>query len=98
MSTQPRRLAALASAALAVVGLTVLAPPAHAADPVEIQILGTNDFHGRLVNETGSLVPGAAVVAGAVKQLRTTNPNTVFAAAGDLIGASLFESFIDKDK
>ena len=26
------------------------------------------------------------------------NPNTVFAAAGDLIGASTFESFIQKDK
>ncbi|MEO6510260.1 MAG: 5'-nucleotidase C-terminal domain-containing protein, partial [Nocardioides sp.] len=37
-------------------------------------------------------------MAGAVKQLRAENPNTVFAAAGDLIGASTFESFIDKDK
>ena len=26
------------------------------------------------------------------------HPNTVFAAAGDLIGASTFESFIDHDK
>ena len=32
------------------------------------------------------------------KQLRAANPNTVFAAAGDLIGASTFESFIQKDK
>ena len=37
---------------------------------------------------------GAGVLAGAVKQLRAANPNTVFAAAGDLIGASTFESFI----
>ena len=37
-------------------------------------------------------------MAGAVKQLRADNPNTVFAAAGDLIGASTFESFIDQDK
>ncbi len=41
---------------------------------------------------------GAAVMAGAVKQLRAENPNTVFAAAGDLIGASTFESFIQNDK
>ena len=41
---------------------------------------------------------GAAVLAGAVKQLRAINPNTVFAAAGDLIGASTFESFIQHDK
>ena len=33
-----------------------------------------------------------------MKQLRGENPNTVFAAAGDLIGASTFESFIQKDK
>ena len=33
-----------------------------------------------------------------MKQLRSQNPNTVFAAAGDLIGASTFESFIQKDK
>ena len=37
-------------------------------------------------------------MAGAVKQLRAQNPNTVFAAAGDLIGASTFESFIQNDK
>ena len=38
------------------------------------------------------------MLAGAVKQLRRQNPDTVFAAAGDLIGASTFESFIQKDK
>lgn len=69
-------------------------------EPVDIQILGTNDFHGRLLNNTGAPFPndaGAAVLSGAVKQLRGNNPNTVFAAAGDLIGASTFESFIQKD-
>jgi 5'-nucleotidase len=38
------------------------------------------------------------VLAGAVKQEKAANPDTVFAAAGDLIGASTFESFIAKDK
>ena len=33
-----------------------------------------------------------------MKQLRTQYPETVFAAAGDLIGASTFESFIAQDK
>ncbi len=66
------------------------------ADEEVIQILGINDFHGRIkANQTEA---GAAVVAGAVKQLRVENPNTVFAAAGDLIGASTFESFINHDK
>ncbi len=63
----------------------------------DIQILGTNDFHGRLVREGGSPTAGAAVLAGAVKQLRTENPDTAFVAAGDLIGASTFESFIADD-
>ncbi len=66
--------------------------------PVDVQILGTNDFHGRILNNTTNGEAGAAVLSGAVKQLRAQNPNTVFAAAGDLIGASTFESFIQKDK
>ena len=66
--------------------------------PVDVQILATNDFHGRIANDPASAAAGAAAMAGAVKSLRQTNPNTVFAAAGDLIGASTFESFIDNDK
>ena len=58
--------------------------------PEEIQVLGTNDFHGRL--------NAAPKLAGAVKQLRGQNPQTVFAAAGDLIGATEFASFIQQDK
>lgn len=64
----------------------------------QFQVLGTNDFHGRLTNNAFGGEAGAAVLAGAVKQLRETYPNTVFAAAGDLIGASTFESFIAEDK
>lgn len=76
------------------------ATPAHAA-PVDIQILGTNDFHGRLLPNTssGAQEAGAAQFAGAVQQLEAgfAGP-TVFAAGGDLIGASTFESFIQRDK
>jgi 5'-nucleotidase len=77
-------------------GLLVAAPASsQAAEPAVIQILGINDFHGRIsANQTEA---GAAVLAGAVDQLRTDHPNTVFAAAGDLIGASTFESFIAHD-
>ncbi len=64
----------------------------------QIQILGINDFHGRIANNTAGDEAGAAVLAGAVKQMRAQNPDTVFAAAGDLIGASTFESFIQQDK
>ena len=70
--------------------------PANAADPVDVQVIGTNDFHGRLLPDRD--IPGAAEYAGAVDALRAENPNTVFAAAGDLIGATTFESFINDDK
>jgi 5'-nucleotidase len=97
-SRTPRRLGAAAAAtALALGAGALVAPPAYAA-PTEIQILATNDFHGRLQNNTSNGEAGAAVLAGAVGQLRAANPNTVFAAAGDLIGASTFESFIQQDK
>jgi 5'-nucleotidase len=78
-----------------------LAAPAHAATTT-IQILGTNDFHGRLVSEgtTATTPAGAAQFAGAIEQYRSdpTVGGTVFAAAGDLVGASTFESFIQQDK
>lgn len=63
--------------------------------PVDINVVTVNDFHGRL--EQAAPSGGAAVLAGAVKQVRDANPNTVFAAAGDLIGASTFTSFIQQD-
>ena len=68
--------------------------------PVELQLLGINDFHGRLESPaTGANGPigGAAQLAGLVNQLRGQNPNTLFLAAGDNIGASTFVSAIDKD-
>jgi 5'-nucleotidase len=73
-----------------VVGLKANAPA------TTVQILGINDFHGRI--QANGQEAGAAVLAGAVNSLRAENPNTVFSAAGDLIGASTFESFIAHDK
>ncbi|MCY7395489.1 MAG: ExeM/NucH family extracellular endonuclease [Nocardioides sp.] len=64
----------------------------------KVQVLATNDFHGRIAKDPFSSAAGAGVLAGAVNQFRAANPDTVFAAAGDLIGASTFESFIDQDK
>jgi 5'-nucleotidase len=96
-SPAARRLAACAVATAAALGAGVLAAaaPAHAA-PTEVQILATNDFHGRIA--ANGAEAGAAKLAGTVDALRAANPNTVFAAAGDLIGASTFESFIQSDK
>ncbi len=74
-----------------IVGLT-----ATTSEVSEIQLLGANDYHGRLLRNGAEA--GAAIVSGAAKQLRSENPNTVFMAAGDLIGASTFESFVAEDR
>ena len=86
---------AVAATSAAVVGT---APTAHALTPVEVTIVATNDFHGRLL--PASDAGGAAKLATAVDSVREEYgaANTVFAAAGDLIGASTFESFIQQDK
>ncbi|MCL3863117.1 ExeM/NucH family extracellular endonuclease [Actinotalea sp. K2] len=62
---------------------------------VEIDLLGINDFHGRL--EASGTTAGAAVLAGAVNAFRSANPHTLFVSAGDNIGASTFTSFVQDD-
>jgi len=91
---------ALLTLALSSIGIS----SASAADPVTIDIVSVNDFHGRL--EAGAppsasaptSPAGAAVLAGMVNSYRAANPNTAFVAAGDLIGASTFTSFIQQDQ
>lgn len=77
-----------------IVGLRATA--SDTAGDTTVQILGINDFHGRI--QANGQEAGAAVLAGAVDELKADHPNTVFSAAGDLIGASTFESFIAHDK
>lgn len=85
----------LGTSLVLVAGVIPLATPAQA-DSRDVTILGINDFHGRLL--PNSPEAGAAVMVGKIKALEAANPNTVFAAAGDLIGASTFESFVQQDK
>ena len=73
------------------------------AAPVAIDIVSINDFHGRL--EEGpppvagaARVAGAAALGGMVKAYEAANPNTLFVAAGDSIGATTFTSFIQNDE
>ena len=91
MRSPKRALVGVLGLGLTITGLQLgLAPAAQAVDTTDIQILGTNDFHGRLIQDETQ--PGqdcsvrtcpAAVLSSAVKSMRTANPNTVFAAAGD---------------
>jgi 5'-nucleotidase len=86
---------------------------AETAAPVELRILAINDFHGNLRPPPGGIrisdpddktkkvvVPagGAEHMATLVRQLRAGSSNTVFVAAGDLIGASPFLSAMFHDE
>jgi 5'-nucleotidase len=78
-------------------------PHAEAVAPIDVRILAINDFHGNLRPPPGGIriadpddktrkiaVPagGSEHMATLVKQLRHGAANTIFVAAGDLIGAS----------
>ena len=82
---------------------------ADRAKTTEIQILGLNDFHGNLEPPTGSggriggteaagNAGGVEFLATHVRDLRATNPNTLFVSAGDLIGATPLISALFHDE
>src|SRR5262245_47322289 len=86
---------------------------AQTAAPVELRILAINDFHGYLRPPPGGIrindpedkskkvmvaAGGAEYMATLVKQLREGHKNTIFVAAGDLIGASPFLSAMFHDE
>jgi 5'-nucleotidase len=82
-------------------------------EPVAVKVLAINDFHGNLKPSAGGIrikdpadptktvtvqAGGAEHLATAVQQLRALNPNHIFVAAGDLIGASPLLSALFKDE
>jgi 5'-nucleotidase len=94
---------ALALTALTLVASAPATPAAAQTATVELRILAINDFHGYLRPSLGGikiadpndntkkvLVPagGAEHMATLVKELSQGHKNTIFVAAGDLIGAS----------
>jgi 5'-nucleotidase len=87
--------------------------PVRTGEPVQVKILAINDFHGNLrppqggirirdPQDTGKTVNvaagGAEHLATAVAELRAKNPNHIFVAAGDLIGASPLTSALFHDE
>jgi 5'-nucleotidase len=77
------------------------------AQTTEIQILGLNDFHGNLEpvpsSSSGGRIGntpagGVEYLATHVRELRATNPNTLFVSAGDLIGATPLLSALFHDE
>ncbi len=106
-----RRFVATASAFLAAACSTVpAAPPVTPAQPIEVQILAINDFHGNLEpsqspikfqlanGQTASDALGGAAVVGAELAKMRAGRFSVTVAAGDLIGASPLTSayFLDE--
>ena len=73
-----------------IVGLDVAEPPSPT---VELNLLGVNDFHGRINGNTVKW-------AGTVEQLTAAGgeANTLLVGAGDLIGASEFASAVQQDQ
>lgn len=107
---QALTLAALAAALLA--GCATPVPPAPAA-PVRVKVLAINDFHGNLKPSLGGIrikdpadpgktvnidAGGAEHLATAVAEMQARNPNHIFVAAGDLIGASPLLSALFNDE
>src|SRR5690606_41580494 len=99
----PRRPSDLV-AALATLGLGGLPAGAVVDDDgnVVIDIVGINDFHGR-ISEVDDPIGDpaaprrAAQLASAVQDVRAANPDTVFVAAGDSVGGTTFVSMINDD-
>ncbi len=56
-------------------------------DPVELQVLAINDFHGNLEPPEEEL-GGAAYLAAHLERAGNAAPHTVIVSAGDLVGAS----------
>ena len=104
------KLLALAATVLAGCATTAPTPPAA---PVKVKILAINDFHGNLKPPLGGIrvkdpanpgklmnieAGGAEYLATAVAELRAKNPNHIFVAAGDLIGATPLLSALFHDE
>jgi len=84
-----------------------------ASSTVQVKLLAINDFHGQLKPPQGGIrvrdpadaartvnlpAGGAEHLATAVNTLRASNPNHVFVAAGDLIGATPLLSALFRDE
>lgn len=114
MTFRPARAAMplLAAGLLAACQQQPVSPEAVAPQPVRVQLVAFNDFHGNLepprmavaapVPGSSAVVPvpagGAAYLAGAIQALRARNPYTVVVSAGDTVSASPLVSSLFLDE
>jgi 5'-nucleotidase len=101
----------IAAALLALSGCATTQGIPDIAEPVNVRIIGFNDFHGHLdppkaatetFNAAGEKIRvpsgGVAYLASAIDSLKAGQKNTVVVAAGDLIGASPLSSSLFLDE
>jgi len=104
----------LVAAVTALAGCATFTPSVPVnTEPVKVRVLAINDFHGNLRPPRGGIriadkanpgktinvdAGGAEHLATAVAELRRANPNHVFVAAGDLIGATPLLSALFRDE
>lgn len=108
---RPHRFVAAVVAAVVLVGCAI--EPPRPTEPVQVKVLAINDLHGNLKPSSGGIrikdpadpnktvaVPagGAEHLATLVAQLRAKNPNHIFVAAGDLVGATPLLSSLFRDE
>ena len=108
-----RLAAVLAGSLLAACAGLAPAPQVAATGPVSVKVLAINDFHGNLKPPPGGIrvfdranpgklvnVPAGGVesMATLLESLRAQNPNHIFVAAGDLVGASPLLSSLFRDE
>ncbi len=101
----------LIAALAALSGCSLFSP--RVAPPVAVKVLAINDFHGNLKPPLGGVrirdpqdaaktvsvsAGGAEHLATAVQEARAKNPNHIFVAAGDLVGASPLLSALFHDE
>jgi 5'-nucleotidase len=107
------RIAFIAAAAAAALLAGCASEPARPTEPVPVKVLAINDFHGNLKPSASGIrikdpadpsktvaVPagGSEHLATLVAELRAKNPNHIFVAAGDLIGAAPLLSALFRDE
>ena len=95
---------------LTLTAVLALAGCATTGTPVDVKLIGFNDYHGNL-QSPGSFAPnlglpaaqrvpvgGAEYIAAHVNQLKARNPNHVVVGAGDMIGATPLISSLFHDE
>lgn len=111
--TQQNSKRTIAAPLLVLIALLTACATPRPTTPVQVKILAINDFHGNLRPPQGGIrirdpqdasktvnvsAGGSEHMATALNELRAKNPNHIFVAAGDLVGATPLTSALFHDE